>query len=77
MKHPIKVYLEKGKTYHFCTCGKSADGVLCDGGGIKVQSLHQKSSSQRVTLKLCYAYVKKVLVLRIVMGHMRSLRNWI
>jgi len=31
MKHPVKVYLEKGKTYHFCTCGKSADGVLCDG----------------------------------------------
>jgi len=31
MKHPVKVYLEKGKTYHFCTCSKSADGVLCDG----------------------------------------------
>jgi len=31
MKHPVKVYLKKGKTYHFCTCGKSADGVLCDG----------------------------------------------
>ena len=31
MKHPVKVYLEKGKRYHFCTCGKSADGVICDG----------------------------------------------
>ncbi len=31
MKHPVKVYLEKGKSYHFCTCGKSADGVICDG----------------------------------------------
>jgi len=30
MKHPVKVYLKKGKIYHFCTCGKSADGVLCD-----------------------------------------------
>jgi CDGSH-type Zn-finger protein len=32
MMHPVKVYLEKGKKYHFCTCGKSADGVLCDRG---------------------------------------------
>lgn len=31
MKHPVKKYLEKGKTYHFCTCGNSEDGVLCDG----------------------------------------------
>ena len=31
MKFPVRTYLEKGKTYHFCTCGKSADGVLCDG----------------------------------------------
>ena len=31
MKHPVKKPLEKGKTYHFCICGKSADGVLCDG----------------------------------------------
>jgi len=29
MKHPVKVYLKKGKSYHFCTCGKSE--VLCDG----------------------------------------------
>lgn len=31
MKFPVKIYLEKGTTYHFCTCGNSADGVLCDG----------------------------------------------
>ncbi|HIQ46631.1 MAG TPA: CDGSH iron-sulfur domain-containing protein [Sulfurovum sp.] len=31
MKFPVRTYLEKGKTYHFCTCGESADGVLCDG----------------------------------------------
>ncbi|MCF6245108.1 MAG: CDGSH iron-sulfur domain-containing protein [Sulfurovum sp.] len=31
MKFPVRTYLEKGKTYYFCTCGNSADGVLCDG----------------------------------------------
>ncbi len=31
MKFPVRTYLEKGKTYHFCTCGNSLDGVLCDG----------------------------------------------
>lgn len=31
MQTPVKVTLEANKTYHFCTCGKSADGVLCDG----------------------------------------------
>jgi len=31
MKFPVRIYLEKAKTYHFCTCGNSADGVLCDG----------------------------------------------
>jgi CDGSH-type Zn-finger protein len=28
---PVKVTLEAGKKYFFCTCGKSADGVFCDG----------------------------------------------
>ena len=28
---PVKVKLEAGKTYHYCTCGRSSDGVLCDG----------------------------------------------
>jgi CDGSH-type Zn-finger protein len=31
MKQPVRKYLEKGKTYLFCTCGNSEDGVLCDG----------------------------------------------
>jgi len=31
MKHPVRTYLKKAKTYYFCTCGQSADGVLCDG----------------------------------------------
>lgn len=30
MVQPVRKYLEKGKTYNFCTCSKSADGVLCD-----------------------------------------------
>ena len=31
MSTPVKLTLEANKTYHFCTCGKSVDGVLCDG----------------------------------------------
>ena len=31
MSTPVKIKLEVNKTYHFCNCGKSADGVLCDG----------------------------------------------
>ncbi len=31
MPHPVKTYLNKGETYQFCNCGKSADGVLCNG----------------------------------------------
>jgi hypothetical protein len=44
---------------------------------IKAQRLHQKSSSLRVTLKLCYAYVKRVAVRHTVMARMQSLKNWI
>jgi len=28
---PIALNLEKGKTYYFCTCGKSAGQPFCDG----------------------------------------------
>lgn len=31
MKHPVRVKLEAGEKYLFCTCGNSEDGVLCDG----------------------------------------------
>jgi len=31
MEYPVKVDLIEGKTYMFCTCGKSADFVLCNG----------------------------------------------
>jgi CDGSH-type Zn-finger protein len=31
MSTPVKMNLEAGKKYYYCTCGKSADGVLCDG----------------------------------------------
>ena len=30
-KSPIPVEVEAGKTYHWCTCGKSAKQPLCDG----------------------------------------------
>jgi CDGSH-type Zn-finger protein len=30
-KHPIKVEVEAGKTYHWCACGKSANQPMCDG----------------------------------------------
>jgi CDGSH iron-sulfur domain-containing protein 3 len=30
-KSPIPVDVEAGKTYHWCTCGKSAKQPLCDG----------------------------------------------
>jgi CDGSH-type Zn-finger protein len=30
-RQPIGVELEAGKTYHFCTCGKSANQPFCDG----------------------------------------------
>jgi len=31
MKHPVRTLLNKAETYQFCTCGNSADKVLCDG----------------------------------------------
>ena len=31
MSSPVEVSLEVGKSYYHCRCGKSADGVLCDG----------------------------------------------
>lgn len=31
MFKPVKVELEAGKQYSFCTCGKGVDGVLCNG----------------------------------------------
>lgn len=30
-KSPIKVSLEAGKNYFFCTCGNSANQPFCDG----------------------------------------------
>ncbi len=30
-KEPVKVELEKGKEYYWCTCGKSASQPFCDG----------------------------------------------
>jgi CDGSH-type Zn-finger protein len=30
-RKPIMVELEEGKTYYYCTCGKSAQQPFCDG----------------------------------------------
>ncbi|MEE8394087.1 MAG: CDGSH iron-sulfur domain-containing protein [Rhodospirillales bacterium] len=30
-KQPIEVELESGKTYHWCSCGKSDTQPFCDG----------------------------------------------
>ena len=30
-KSPIKVAVEAGKTYHWCTCGNSKSQPMCDG----------------------------------------------
>jgi len=31
MATPIKVNLEANKEYYYCTCGKSEDGLFCNG----------------------------------------------
>ncbi len=31
-KAPIKVAVEAGKTYYWCTCGHSKSQPMCDGG---------------------------------------------
>ena len=38
-KEPAAVELEEGKTYYFCTCGRSAKQPFCDGS-------HQGSAFQ-------------------------------
>ncbi len=30
-KTPIKIDVEAGKTYYYCTCGKSSKQPFCDG----------------------------------------------
>ena len=30
-KSPAAVKLEKGEEYYFCSCGRSKDGIFCDG----------------------------------------------
>ncbi len=30
-KSPAKVTLKAGEEYYFCSCGRSADGIYCDG----------------------------------------------
>jgi len=28
---PVKINLEANKDYYYCTCGKSEDGIFCNG----------------------------------------------
>ena len=30
-KHPVSILLEEGKTYFWCSCGRSANQPFCDG----------------------------------------------
>jgi len=56
MKHPVKVYLEKGKSYLFCTCGQSKDGVICDKSHINTEDKPKEFIATRnseVLLCLC------------------------
>ena len=34
---PVKVELEEGKTYAYCTCGESANQPFCDGSHKKTE----------------------------------------
>ena len=31
MSKPTQVNLEAGKEYYYCSCGKSEDGIFCNG----------------------------------------------
>lgn len=56
MLTPVKMNLKAGKKYYYCTCGKSADGVLCDGahkGTAFVPSVFTVEESKEYSLCSC------------------------
>lgn len=50
MEYPVKVDLAVGKTYMYCTCGKSADFVLCDGSHKGTEFKPQKFVAEKTAL---------------------------
>ena len=46
---PIGVYVVEGKTYFWCTCGKSSKQPFCDGShkGSDFAPLHYKASQSK------------------------------
>jgi CDGSH-type Zn-finger protein len=41
---PVKINLEKGKDYYWCSCGLSKDGTFCDGSHKSTERLPLKFS---------------------------------
>jgi len=55
-KAPIQMELEEGKTYFWCTCGKSAKQPLCDGthkGSEFAPLRHKAEKSGKVWMCAC------------------------
>ncbi len=56
MNDPIEVSVEAGKTYYWCTCGKSAAQPFCDGahqGSDKAPLAFQAEETGKVWLCGC------------------------
>ena len=43
---PAKVALEKGKTYYFCACGRSANQPFCDGSHVSTSFMPKAFTAQ-------------------------------
>ncbi len=53
-KSPIAVELESGKTYYWCTCGRSANQPFCDGSHKGTEfAPHAFTAQETKTAYLC------------------------
>lgn len=51
---PIAVNLETNKDYYYCTCGKSEDGIFCNGAHSGTEFTPQKFTVEKEdTYYLC------------------------